>query len=153
MLLSAHIKLTWVDCTPHMRPILFLCMLPELPTDLSVRIVPKALPQASSHALGMTTWSPDSAGAFIFYDRLMEQRTHTKLLPAILGRVLAHELTHLLLPQDGHSDAGLMRGQWSTEDLHMTSSECLGLPPRWVQAMQKEALRRILSTGLLRTDR
>ena len=60
------------------------------------------------------------------------------------GRVMAHEITHLLLGTQGHSDLGLMRGHWNTDDLRIASSACLGLPMRSVEVIQKEALRRVL---------
>jgi hypothetical protein len=121
------------------------CMSPQLPTDLIVRILPKALPNASGSALGITDSSDRDDAAFIFYDRIVALRTHTTFLPAVLGRVIAHEIIHLLLPEQEHSELGLMRGQWALEDLRLTSSTCLGLPRKSVQLMEKEALRRVLS--------
>ena len=147
MLRPVSIELKWVDCTS--RVLSASCTSPELPTDLTVRILDKALPHASAHALGFATSSGDYAAAFIFYDRVVTQRTHTRLLPIILGRVMAHEITHLLLPQRDHSDLGLMRGEWTADDLRITSSACLGLTVRSVQFMQNEALRRLLSAESL----
>jgi hypothetical protein len=64
----------------------------------------------------------------------------------MLGRVLAHEITHLLLPQEDHAELGLMRGHWSAEDLQGTNTACLGLSVRSIQLMQGEALRRVRAT-------
>ena len=108
-----------------------------------LRFLPKALPQASTSALGMAASSPGYAAAFIFYDRILAFRTHTRLVPAMLGRVLAHEITHILLPQEHHAAFGLMRGQWTADDLHITSTACLGLSARSLQFMHREVLRRI----------
>ena len=147
MLRPASIELKWVDCSALVLST--SCTSSQLPTELSVRILAKALPQASARALGFATSFGDYASAFIFYDRVVAQRTHTRLLPTILGRVMAHEITHLLLPQRDHSDLGLMRGGWTADDLRITSSACLGLPMRSVQFMQQEALRRVLSAQSL----
>lgn len=136
------IELKYVDCTSGVLPT--SCTSPQLPADLIVRVLAKALPQASAGALGLSS-SGDSAAAFIFYDRVLAQRTHTRLVPLILGRAMAHEITHLLLPQQDHSEFGLMRGEWSADNLRFASSACLGLPIRSAQLMQKEALRRVLS--------
>jgi hypothetical protein len=80
----------------------------------------------------------------VFYDRVAALRTHTRLVPAMLGRVMAHEIIHLLLPQQDHSGQGLMRGQWSEDDLLVTSSSRLGLPIKSAQLMAKDAARRTL---------
>ncbi len=141
MLGSVPIELRWIDCTS--RVLSASCGSPQASTDLIIRFLLKALPQAGARTLGIAGSSADYAAAFIFYDRILALRTHTHLLPAMLGRVLAHEITHLLLPQEDHAVFGLMRGQWSADDLRITSAACLGLSTRSVQLMHREALRRV----------
>lgn len=143
----AHVGLRWINCGtigPSGS-----CADPELPSELVVRIIPKAFPRASTTALGIASWSEGSSSAYIFYDRVIALRTHTKPLEDILGRVLAHEVVHLLLPQESHSGVGLMRGQWSADDLRVTSPACTGLPVATVRLIQQEALRRAFSTQAL----
>jgi hypothetical protein len=107
---------------------------------LIVRPIPKALSQASASALGITDSTDACAAAFVFYDRVLALRTSTtRLLPVILGRVIAHELTHLLLPEEDHSELGLMRGQWTADDLRTTSLAFLGLSRRSVELMETSA--------------
>ena len=51
--------------------------------------------------------------------------------PIILGCVMAHEIGHLLLGSNSHSDTGIMQGQWERKqvrqimkgDLHFTSQQ------------------------------
>ena len=51
-----------------------------------------------------------SRRAFVFYNRLLDTATSHSVDPAIiLGRVMAHELGHLLLPLGPHARFGLMR--------------------------------------------
>ena len=151
MLGPVPIGLKWIDCTSRVPP--ESCRSPQVPTHLIVRFLPKALPQASSRALGIAGASADYATAFIFYDRILALRTHKNLLPAMLGRVLAHEITHVLLPEEDHAAFGLMRGQWSADDLLFTSSACLGLSAKSVQFMHREALRRMVTVeGALKAD-
>ena len=38
-------------------------------------------------------------------------------LSRLLGLAIAHELGHVLLGSNSHSDLGLMRGRWNREDL------------------------------------
>ncbi|MCU1263030.1 MAG: hypothetical protein JWO80_5915 [Bryobacterales bacterium] len=143
MLRSVPIDLRWVNCTSQVNS--GSCASPQLQTDLIIRFIPKAFSQASKSALGSAGSTGDYAAAFIFYDRVTAVRTQARLLPMVIGRVIAHEITHLLLPGQGHSSFGLMRGQWSADDLLPSSFACLGLPKRSVQLMQKEVLRRRLS--------
>jgi hypothetical protein len=147
MLRPVNIELTWVDCGSRVPAA--SCVSPQGSVDLIVRFVAKALPVASDHALGITGSSGDGVVAFIFYDRVAALRTHTRTLPAMLGRVMAHEITHLLLPRQGHSGMGLMRGEWAADDLQIASTRCLGLSTKSVQFMQKEALRRMLNAHAL----
>jgi hypothetical protein len=142
LLSPASIQLKWIGCT---SPVLSTeCTARQLPADLTVRIVADALPPASARALGLAAWSGDLAAAFVFYDRVVALRTSTRFVPTILGRVMAHEITHLLLGSESHSEVGLMRGQWSADDLRTVNSAWLGLPLQSAQFMQKEVRRRIL---------
>jgi hypothetical protein len=140
MLHSVPVQLKWIDSSAKAVPP--ACLSPQLPTDLIVRFLAKALPNASTSALGITDSIDACAAAFVFFDRVQAFRTHTRLLPTMLARVMAHEISHLLLPKQGHSDLGLMRGQWAVEDLEIASSRYLGLPAKSLKLMQKEALRK-----------
>jgi hypothetical protein len=143
LLRDVPLDLAWVDCTSRLNSA--ACMSEPTPAELVVRVVAKALPQANADTLGIAGTNAGDAIAFIFYDRMLALRTETKPLPFIFGRVLAHEITHLLLSSQSHSELGLMRGQWTADDLRPESNACMGLPAASVQLMQKEALRRMLS--------
>lgn len=145
MLNSVSLKLRWVDCTSSVMD--SECFVKPQYTDLIVRILPKALPGVSISALGITDYSDNEAASFVFYDRIAALRTHTNLVPSMLGRVMAHEIGHLLLRGQKHSDVGLMRPQWSSDDLRVVSSGCLGMPVKSVQLIRNEVLRRVLSAG------
>lgn len=95
MLRPAAIKLEWADCTWSAAA---RCMSPQAETDLVVRFLRKALPNASADALGIAGTSGGYGTAFIFFERVFALRTQARPLPFILGRVLAHEIVHLLLP-------------------------------------------------------
>jgi hypothetical protein len=117
------LEIHWIECTSTQA-----CSRPEAPDDLTVRVVEKALPGATPHAMGMATWSGIQGGAFVFYDRALALRTPSRLLQHILGRVIAHEILHLLSPQEPHSDLGLMRGHWTADDVSFK-----GTPFLWVK--------------------
>jgi hypothetical protein len=147
LLRDVPLDLTWLDCTSRFNS--EICMSEPTPTDLVIRVIAKALPRASADALGISGTAGGDAIAFIFYDRMLALRTHTKPLLSIFGRVLAHEITHLLLPAEAHSEVGLMRAQWTADDMRPESFACMGLPVASVHLMQKEALRRTVSAGNL----
>jgi hypothetical protein len=50
----------------------------------------------------------------------------------LLGRAIAHEIGHLLINTNGHSDAGLMRATWSHAELRLNA------PSQW-QFAEREA--------------
>jgi hypothetical protein len=51
--------------------------------------------------------------AFVLFDRVEDSAAkHHVLVSRVLGEVIAHELGHLLLPFNSHSDRGIMRDPW-----------------------------------------
>jgi hypothetical protein len=136
ILRTAQIDVIWVDCSFQAAS---RCgTLPDL-ADVIVRILPKALPRADSTVLGIAGPTGSYPAAFIFFDRVMGLRTHTRLVPAILGRVMVHEITHLLLPKEGHSNSGLMRGRWTADNFDLIGGIFLGLSPRSFELLRREA--------------
>lgn len=58
------------------------------------------------------------ADVYIFYNRVASRGTGfgERLMPELLGNVLAHELTHALQGVARHSNEGLMKAVWSLSD-------------------------------------
>jgi hypothetical protein len=53
---------------------------------------------------------PESGRVYVFWGRIIRHAEKEGVQPSVvLGRVLAHEIGHHLLPDDGHSRDGLMR--------------------------------------------
>jgi hypothetical protein len=62
--------------------------------------------------------SNDEAGrggmAFVLFDRVEDRASsHHVSISRVLGQVIAHELGHLLLPSNSHSERGIMRAVWN----------------------------------------
>lgn len=73
-----------------------------------------ALPGASGCTLGFAAKRP--AVAYAYYNRIVEQSLIYPIdVRALLGRVIAHELGHVLLPPNSHSPRGIMRGNIDLE--------------------------------------
>lgn len=67
------------------------------------------LPGAAGCTLGFAAKRP--AVAYAFYNRIIEQSWLYPIdVRVVLGRVIAHELGHVLLPPNSHSLHGIMRG-------------------------------------------
>jgi hypothetical protein len=108
--------------------------------DLNLSVVMSRAPAASETALQMPLGAVDfdAAGApahivIVFLDRLVRLLEEASLwqLPAVnwprgwrerivgraIGRVLAHEIGHVLLRSKGHADRGLMRAVQRADEL------------------------------------
>jgi hypothetical protein len=112
ILRGASIDLVWRECGP--------CNEPPGPRELIVRIV-AAPAQAEPGSLGNSIVDVQQGGgslATIFADRIESMATAADFDPGVLvGRTIAHELTHLLLGTTEHSARGLMRARWDTREL------------------------------------
>jgi hypothetical protein len=52
--------------------------------------------------------------AFVLFDRVEDNATKYHVsISRVLGAVIAHEVGHLLLPLNSHSDRGIMRASWN----------------------------------------
>lgn len=59
----------------------------------------------------------DGVRVVLYYDRFKPLLSeHRNGAPKILGHVLAHEIGHVLIGTNSHSDRGLMRRYWSRDD-------------------------------------
>jgi hypothetical protein len=56
--------------------------------------------------------------ATVYYESVRVVAQSSGVVPSkLLGRAIAHEVGHLLLPGGGHSPTGLMRAPWAYEEL------------------------------------
>src|SRR5277367_1127676 len=129
---SLPVRLTWINCSAPAHP--DVCDNPDGPTGIRVRLLPKALAPASGTALGMAMWSDSGGSAALFYDRALSIRKPGLFLAQILGRAMAHEVVHLLLGTTSHADLGLMKKEWTSEDLRF--NESLQLTPAGIAAIR-----------------
>jgi hypothetical protein len=53
----------------------------------------------------------------VFYDRL-QQRGQPNRLPVLLAHVMVHEITHILQGVHRHSESGVMKAGWTTDDFN-----------------------------------
>jgi hypothetical protein len=88
------------------------------------------LPQRVLGCAPLQTWR-----VYLFWDRILRRARKDQVLPSVvLGRVLAHEIGHHLLPRKRHSTVGLMRASLDYQ---------LPEPPAFTDE-QAEAIRTLL---------
>jgi hypothetical protein len=101
------------------------CALPDAPTKLTVRLFSNSV--ANRGRLGPDVFGyallPGDEGfglaANVYADRIQKPPDEGECAEVILGRVIAHELGHLLLGKHAHSTAGIMHTPWRIEDLEL----------------------------------
>src|SRR5262245_47905472 len=128
ILQAAGIDVRWMDCNDRVsagRPTTHEdCLTPLHPDEVVVRLV-RAPASGSDHAqnrpgfdrLGdayVDTSTAAGSLATVYVDRVaMLARTAGVDAGTLLGRVVAHEIGHLLLGTASHRQSGLMRAEWS----------------------------------------
>ena len=109
---EAGVKLRWAECPCEARP-------EEM--TLCVHIIPKLFGSTTSkfrsEHLGFAAATEEGGElATVFYDRI-EFIGRGGDLSIILGLATAHELGHLLLGSKAHTGEGIMRPNWTRNDL------------------------------------
>jgi len=108
---NAGVAVTWPRCP---------CLSPVRPGELVVRIA-ASVPASPPGSLGFSfvdTGRKAGTLATIFADRVHALAATAGVdAGEVLGRVIAHEVSHLLLGTHDHGPHGLMRGEWKASEL------------------------------------
>jgi len=108
---NAGVAVTWQRCP---------CLSPVSPGELVVRIA-ASVPASTPGSLGFSFVDiGQKAGtlATVFADRVQGLAAIAGVDDGeLLGRVMAHEISHLLLGTRDHGSRGLMRGEWRASEL------------------------------------
>lgn len=113
------------------------------PGELIIRLLrsSESTPRPMRFALGEAVIDVSTGvGVFatIHVDRVEKMVERSKSdAAALLGRAIAHELGHLLLGTNDHSESGLMRANWTPEDIRRNRGEDWLLTKENVEAIQK----------------
>jgi hypothetical protein len=135
---DAGVTVAWLNCPSSIEPcpehllaITIGNVAPERYTNTSVGV-----------ALG-------EARATIFFPRVREYAKVGIATDAqILGHAMAHEMGHLLLGEASHSRFGLMRAQWTADELQRMAMGSLVFRPEQSALIRQELLRRMRSTPM-----
>jgi hypothetical protein len=122
----ARVDLEWLDCPTSVEeaPEYPACGPPLGAMAVDLRILPQSMAarlRSSGEQVGFalpSTHPGRASAAWVFYHRvevLAEGKDASE--SQILGHAIAHEIGHLLLGPDRHSDHGIMRANWGPRDL------------------------------------
>jgi hypothetical protein len=130
ILSTAGIEVAWLDIDSNSPT--------ELPARaIILRLEPTAGPKHAPKAIGVAL-APDTGEGFyatIFFDRVSERAADTVLLETgakletVMGHAMAHEIGHLLLGTNSHSDSGLMSAVWTISEVRSLAKGQLNFRP------------------------
>lgn len=141
----------WVVCPPSSLEGVRTeaCALPDAPTRLTLRLFSNSMAsraRLSGDAFGYALL-PANEGfglvANVFADRVRELPNGGECAGVTLGRVIAHELGHLLLGRNGHSAAGIMHTPWRSEDLELHREGLMLFMPGEAKRIRTQVLARM----------
>jgi hypothetical protein len=116
----AGLDVAWLDCsqTASAAPDT-PCVRPVRPAEIIVRIV-RTTSKRTDRVLGYTDLCDHADGvlATVFADEVDETARRSRVETGMLiGRVIVHEISHLLVGTSRHSPIGVMRGTWSDQEI------------------------------------
>jgi hypothetical protein len=78
----------------------------------------------------------------VFLDRVLHLGPDPAFSNALLAHVMAHEITHVLEQLDRHSNEGVMKARWSSEDYERMERHPLPFAPEDVDLIRKGLAKR-----------
>jgi hypothetical protein len=149
---EAAVNVHWVNCDlpPVAVDIAASCRITEFPKHLQLTIARRSKNLTDS-VFGVSYLGEDGSGCYssVFFEPAEE--LHARLyvnLGTLLGHVVAHELGHLLLGTNAHSDTGIMRPHWNERDLANAAKGELVFT-----RAQSQTMREKVAAGFCRTER
>jgi hypothetical protein len=150
---QAGVDVDWANCDlpAEEGQIASSCHVTEFPRHLQLSIARRSKNFTES-ILGVSFLAEDGSGCYSDVFLEPTEELHEKLqaidLGTLLGHVVAHEIGHLLLGTNSHSDVGIMRPQWNGRDLANASKGEL----HFTQA-QGQTMRARVAASLGRNER
>jgi hypothetical protein len=118
----ADLTVDWVQCRARRDgPMPALCDTPPAPGDMVVRLIEGSDKESGERrALGYSLFASNGVSGFatVYVDRVdwLARRAQYPRAP-VLGRAIAHEIGHLILRSNAHTENGLMREVWTAEQV------------------------------------
>jgi hypothetical protein len=102
------------------------------------------LKRVADNVIGTAVVTPEDGGriAYVLFDRIaLIASTSAVNSMDVMGTVIAHEIGHLVLPSGSHTTTGLMRPNWTIEELRGTSQLQFGFTPPQQELIRRRLLR------------
>jgi hypothetical protein len=105
ILASSGVRIQWHRPSQCPGEAIIITLSNNQPASLRPGLLAYALPFEGTHVV-------------VFYDRVKNDRVKNRpgYASAVLGHVIAHEITHILQGAIWHSETGVMKAQWSGAD-------------------------------------
>ena len=125
ILREAGVDVVWLDCNiavpvEKRQP---ACAGPLGPLDFVLNLVDRIQLMSSNLreiAIGLAMVPPDGSEGYLAYLSTRQvagvAHEYSESLETVLGLGAAHELGHLLLGENAHTDSGLMKARWGTDE-------------------------------------
>ena len=134
VLRAAFVDLRWQDCTRQDRSV--ACDVPAGPSELLLVVRDgspcQEMPARLGHAIAGGVMATVHLNCIAWLAR--ESRTDAAVL---LGRVIAHELGHLMMRTSSHPGRGLMRAKWTLVEVRRNHATDWAFTPDDVRAMHQ----------------
>jgi hypothetical protein len=147
-LADADVDFAWKLCDLPAGADRSACERPIGQAELALRFIDSgAVGHASRRALGdalVDARTGSGTLATIYVDRVQWLAAESGAdIATLLGRAVAHEITHLLLGSNRHARGGLMRAVWTCDDLRPTVRADWSLTPKQRAQVYAAAIRRV----------
>jgi hypothetical protein len=140
---EAGISILWFECpaVPSAAGPQGLCQNASESKDIRLQLLSAPVKSKSQDCVWGLAVRPDLASVYYEYvDRLAV--AYEFEVASILGSVIAHEIGHLLLGPNSHYGIGIMRPQWSFEQVRQVMMGTLLFTPEQSKRIRAEARRR-----------
>jgi hypothetical protein len=149
------LNVVWIDCPLGRSAVISTdpCQQPLEPTDIVLRVLSDhARNGVQDCAFGFAVL-PVLASAYYEHAVSLARNDGAEFeVPIILGCVMAHEIGHLLLGSNSHSDTGIMQGQWERKQVRQLMKGDLHFTAQQSKLMRAEGQTRVnLEASQLRT--
>jgi hypothetical protein len=138
---QAGLRVSWLGCSvgPSLAP-QDICRRTPQATEIRLRVLPAPVLDKFEDSVFGFAIHPVLASVYYEFALRRARRDDADFeLPVILGCVMAHELGHLLLGSNSHSDRGIMLSRWEVNQVRQLMMGALLFTPEQSKLMRLEA--------------